>query len=106
VKFFVPDTDDPGEAEQFYSALRGATEALKGPVTYRRVLSVTFTRGGKIHSATVGGLDTASGAACVAIFESAQDGLFYICVEGRLQDPFMAGSPSRVEYFDASEGGL
>jgi hypothetical protein len=102
VKFFIPGVAHPEEAERFYTILRTLAAAKTGPISARRILSISYSRGRHAHSATVGGEDTASGLPCVAIFEAARGALYFIYTEGRISGSgHMAASPYHVEVFDA-----
>jgi hypothetical protein len=101
VKFFVPGVEHPEEAERFYTILKTLATAKAGPVSARRIYSISYSRGRQAHSATVSGEDTASGLPCVAIFEGARGGIYFIYTEGRISGSgHMAASPYHVEVFD------
>jgi hypothetical protein len=102
MRFFIPGITELGEAERFYAILRVIAAGKVGPISDRRIYSITFSRGRALHSATVGEADTSSGRACVAIFEAARGGLCAIYTEGLIsQNGQLVGPPHHVECFDA-----
>jgi hypothetical protein len=101
MKFFVPGLTDAGEAERFYAILRVIAAGKAGPLSDRRIYSVTFSRGRALHSATVGEADTSTGLACVVIFEAARSGLYGVYTEGPIsQTGRLVGPALHVEVFD------
>ena len=101
MRFFIPGIDDPGEAERFYAILKVIAAGRCGPVSNRRIYSITFSRGRQLHTATVGEDDSSSGRPCVVIFEAARGGLCAIYTEGVLsQTGHLVGPPLHVEVFE------
>ena len=102
MRFFVPGVDDPAEAEAFHTVLRRLAIEAHGQLSERRVYSLAFARGGALHTATVGEPDTATGAPCVAIFEGARRGLYFVYVEGPVRgNGHLVTAPMIVECFEA-----
>ena len=105
MRFFIPGIDDPGEAERFYAILRVIAAGRTGPLSPRRIRSVTFSRGRQLHTAAVGEDDTSTGLPCVAIFEAARGGLCAVYSEGVLsQTGHLVGPPHHVEVFEDVDG--
>ena len=104
MKFFVPGVAEPQEAERFYEILKVIAAGRNGPVSPRRIYSITFTRGRQLHTATVGEDDTSTGLACVTIFEAARGGLYSIFTEGPLsRGGYLVGPALHVEVFDPED---
>jgi hypothetical protein len=104
VKFFVPGLEDPAEAESFYAILRAVASARHGAVSGRRICEILFSRGRQAHGARVGEADTVSGLPCVAIFEAARGGLYFIYAEGPIsRTGHPVAAPHYVEAFDAED---
>ena len=104
MKFFVPGLTDPQDAERFHTILRVIAAGRAGPLSARRIYSITFSRGRTLQTATVGEIDTTSGLACVMIFEAARGGLYSIYTEGPLgRNGHLAGPVLHVEAFGEHE---
>lgn len=103
MNFFVPGLADPAEAERFYAILRVIAAGRHGPLSSRRVRSVTYARGGSLHTASVGEDDSGSMAPCVVIFEAAKGGLCFIYTEGPIARSGHLVAPMHVEPFDEAE---
>ena len=101
MKFFVPGVAHPDEAERVYTILKVLAAGRGGPVSPRRIASISFSRGRHDHSATVGGMDTTSGLPCVAIFEAARGSLYTVYTEGPLSHGgLLVTAPYHVEAFE------
>jgi hypothetical protein len=103
MKFFVPGLPDPAEAERFYAILRIIAAGRHGPLSARRIHSITYSRGGALHTATVGEADTASLAPCVVIFEAAKGGLCFVYTEGPIVRTGLLVAPLHVEPFEVPD---
>jgi hypothetical protein len=100
MKFFVPGLADAGEAERFYAILRVIAAGRHGPLSARRIHSITYSRGRALHTATVGEADTASMAGCAVIFEAAKGGLCFLYTEGPIAQTGQLIAPLHVEPFE------
>ena len=104
MKFFVPDVAEPDEAERFHAILKVIAAGRVGPLSARRIYSITFNRGRALQTATVGEIDTVSGLRCVMIFEAARGGLYSIFTEGPIgRNGQLVGPVLHVEAFDETE---
>ena len=104
MKFFVPGLADPQEAERFHAILRVIAAGRAGPLSARRIYSISLTRGRALQTATVGEIDTSSGLSCVMIFEAARGGLYSIFTEGPIgRNGHLVGPVLHVEAFDEAD---
>ncbi|MGV3559020.1 hypothetical protein [Larkinella arboricola] len=106
MKFFVPATKNPEEAEKVYGILRKSMLKHRYETTDQRIYSITFDDNGFSLTETVGKPSETSGETIVAIFQSGD--LYLICTNNRgvLRGmPMIAGewAVTNVELFENAE---
>jgi hypothetical protein len=103
MKFFVPATKNPEEAEKVHGILRKAMLKHRYETTDLRIYSITFDDNGMRQTETVGKPSETSGETIVAIFQSGD--IYLICTNNRgvLRGmPMIAGewAVTNVELFE------
>ncbi|GAB3331720.1 hypothetical protein GCM10027299_37630 [Larkinella ripae] len=106
MKFFVPATKNPDEAEKVYGILRKAMLKHRYETSDQRIYSITFDDNGFSLTETVGQPSETSGEPIVAIFQAGD--LYLICTNNRgvLRGmPMIAGewAVTNVELFETGE---
>jgi len=82
MRFFVPSTADPQQAESVYAIIRQKISRQHGfTLAPDRLYTLRYTENGQEHTNTVGVLDFALGEVVVAIFRA--DDKYLVCTSGR-----------------------
>ena len=83
VKFFVPGTENEGEAEELYENVRRFAVENCGPVTDRRISSIDFRDRGQLLHAQVGEVDPITGEMVIVILETPGNQPYLVCTPNR-----------------------
>jgi hypothetical protein len=106
MKFFIPHTEKPDEAEHVLNAVRTFAATTTGwTITDRRIFRIAFRHNGKDLVDEVGKPDPSNGEVVVAILES---NAFLVCTRNRgasLGMPLLVGHDDAysVAYFEPDE---
>jgi len=105
VKFFLPGAQTSDQAERVYGKIVATIEAARGPVSPRRIYSISYTHNGHSVAAMVGEIDPLQGEVIVAILRSGdgQSPCYYVCTANRgvvRGEPMVADGTWRTSAID------
>jgi hypothetical protein len=100
MKFFVPEVDNEGKAEELYQATKKFAAETCWPVTDRRIQSIRFKDDGRPVLAMVGEIEPITGETVIAILES---NTYLVCTPSRgvlRGQPILVGKREVVSVID------